>query len=39
MTIVAMISPGVWKCRTASDVAIVVPPIVDSSVRSSTTLR
>ena len=34
-----MISPTLSQCRTASDVAIVVPPIVASSVSRSTTFR
>ena len=36
---VAMISPAPWNTRTASEVAIVVPPIVESNTRRSTTLR
>ena len=39
ITIVAMISPALPKCRTANEVAVVEPPIVNSSVRKSTTLR
>ena len=39
MASVAMISPAPWNTRTASEVAIVVPPIVESNMRRSTTLR
>jgi hypothetical protein len=39
MATVATISPAPWNRRTAKDVAIVVPPMVARSVRSSTTFR
>jgi hypothetical protein len=39
ITTVATISPALPKWRTANEVAIVEPPIVNSSVRNSTTFR
>ena len=39
MATVEMISPAFSQCRTANDVAIVVPPIVASNVSRSTTFR
>ena len=39
MATVEMISPAFSQCRTANDVAIVVPPIVASNVSKRTTFR